>query len=268
MDNLIRYKVFYEAKYEYEDVVTSNDNTLRITPYNGDNQKVIFEKVYSEPRGYLFSFKDIFGNTVYRIKVIEPHYSLTLGSESEVEINIQELENCSIPCKIYDPVFLNSSRLIDVDYFRGIAKEILKSSKDLDDLVKHTVSFVKNKIKYKEGITNVNTSAKESFEIGYGVCQDLAQITIGILRAAGIPARYVMGVVNDNPKTTHAWVEFKSKSGWIPIDPTRNRFYDIKYVKFAIGRDYYDTPPVIGTFVSSGKGWLKQINIKVEKVDY
>ncbi|ARM75198.1 transglutaminase family protein [Acidianus manzaensis] len=264
MENL-RYRVFYEAKYEYEDVVTSNDNTLRITPYNGENQKVITEKVYSEPKGYSFSFKDIFGNTVYRIKVIEPHYSLTLASESEVEINIQEMENCQLPCKIYDPVFLNSSRLIDVDYFKESAKEIIKSAKNLDELVRQIVSFVKDRVKYKEGLTTVNTSAKESFELGYGVCQDLAQITIGLLRASGIPARYVMGVVNDNPKTTHAWVEFKTHSGWIPVDPTRNRFYKIGYIKFAIGRDYYDTPPVTGSFVSSGRGWLKKLNIKVEK---
>lgn len=172
-----------------------------------------------------------------------------------------------LPCQIEDGIFLNSSRLIDVEYFKPIAKELLKSSKSLDDLIKNTVEFVRNRLKYKEGITNVDTSAKESFEIGMGVCQDFAQVTIGILRASGIPARYVMGLVNDNPISTHAWVEFKSPSGWIPVDPTTRKFYNIPYVKFAIGRDYYDTPPILGTFVSKGKGWLKKLTVMVRRID-
>ena len=266
MDSL-KFHVFYEAKYEYEDVVTSNDNTLKIVPYDGDNQAVIEEKVDTEPKGYKTRYKDMFGNTVYRIKVIEPHYSLIIRSESSVNVKVKEFEDCVLPCKVEDGIFLNSSRLIDVDYFKPIAKELLKSSKTLDDLIKNTVEFVRGRMKYKEGVTNVDTTAKESFELGMGVCQDFAQITIGVLRAVGIPARYVMGLVNDNPVSTHAWVEFKSPSGWIPVDPTRKRFYNLAYVKFAIGRDYYDTSPVLGTFVSRGRGWLKKLTVAVRKID-
>ncbi|BDC18696.1 transglutaminase family protein [Acidianus sp. HS-5] len=266
MDSL-KFRVVYEAKYEYEDVVTSNDNTLKIVPYDGDNQEVIKEIVDTEPKGYKTSYKDMFGNTVYRLKVIEPHYSLLIRSNSSVNVKVKEFEDYILPCHVKDGVFLNSSRLIDVEYFRPIAKELLKSSKTLDDLVKNTVEIVRGRLKYKEGSTNVDTTARESFELGMGVCQDFAQITIGILRASGIPSRYVMGLVNDNPVSTHAWVEFKSPSGWIPVDPTRKRFYSLAYVKFAIGRDYYDTSPVLGTFVSRGRGWLKKLTVMVRKID-
>jgi len=44
MDSL-KFHVLYEAKYEYEDVVTSNDNTLKIVPYDGDNQELLEENV-------------------------------------------------------------------------------------------------------------------------------------------------------------------------------------------------------------------------------
>ena len=263
----MKYWVFYEARYEYEDVVISNDNTLKIVPYDGDNQEVLEEKVETEPKGYVTRYKDFLGNTVYRIKVIDPHYSLVIRSESLVNVKEKEMEDCKLPCNLEDSIFLNSSKLIDIEYFKPIAMELLKSSSTLDELVKNTVNFVRNRMKYKEGVTNVDTTAKESFELGAGVCQDFTQITIGILRASGIPARYVMGLVNDNPRTTHAWVEFKSPSGWIPVDPTRNRFYNITYIKFAIGRDYYDTPPIIGTYVSRGKGGLKKLTVMVKRVD-
>jgi transglutaminase-like putative cysteine protease len=262
----VKYEVFYQSKYEYEDVVLLNDNTLKIVPYDGDNQHVIEERVETEPKGYIVKFKDNFGNTVYRIKILDPHNTMVITSRSIVEVYSKNFENCEIPCS-EDPVFTRSSTLIDVDYFRNIALELLKSHKTLDDLVRSTIDLVRSRVKYKESVTNVYTKAHESFSLGYGVCQDFTQITIGILRAAGIPARYVMGLVNDNPKTTHAWVEIKSKDGWIPIDPTRNKLYDLPYVKFAIGRDYNDASPIIGTFISKGKGWLKKFIVEVKKID-
>lgn len=79
-----------------------------------------------------------------------------------------------------------------------------------------------------------------------------------------MPARYVMGLVDKNPKVTHAWVEFLSPAGWVPIDPTRGILYDIGYVKFAVGRDYNDTPPIKGSFISSGKGRLSRLEVKVD----
>ena len=52
---------------------------------------------------------------------------------------------------------------------------------------------------------------------GKGVCQDIAHITIGALRAVGIPARYVSGYLHPVPDPeigepaigeSHAWVEW------------------------------------------------------------
>ncbi|AOL16635.1 transglutaminase [Sulfolobus sp. A20] len=262
----LKYKVFYQAEYEYEDVVILNDNTLRIVPYDGDNQRVIEEILETEPKGYIIRFKDNFGNIVYREKILDPHNKMIIRSKSMVEVYPKVFKDCRIPCS-EDLVFTSSSSLIDVDYFKNIASELLKSNTTLDEFLRATVNLVKDRVKYKTGLTDVSTKAHESFELGYGVCQDFAQITIGILRAAGIPARYVMGLVNDTPKTTHAWVEVKSEDGWIPIDPTRNKFYDLQYVKFAIGRDYNDVAPIVGTFISKGRGWLKQIIVEVKQID-
>lgn len=265
--DIINYEVFYEARYEYEDVVTSNDNTLKIVPYDGENQTVLEERVETEPEGYLTKYKDILGNTVYRVKIIKPHYSMTIRSKSKVIVNVMDFTDCELPCNVYEPLYMDSTRLIDVDYFKPIAAKIYNESRTVDELLHKVVSFVKSRITYKEGVTNVDTPAHKSFEMGLGVCQDIAQITIGILRAMRFPARYVMGIVHDNPITTHAWVEVKTPFGWIPIDPTRNKFYnEIKYIKFAIGRDYYDASPIVGTFVSKGRGWLKKLTVGVKKI--
>lgn len=257
------FQVSYEAVYEYEDVVLLNDNVVKIVPYPGGNQKLIWEEVRSEPEGYKVRFMDSFGNVNYRIKVTEPHKSLRLESQALVEVTKVPMIDCQLPCNLNDTKFLDSSDLVDVDFFREMGKEILNSSKTLDQLIRNVVSTVRGRIKYQPGVTYVNTSATQSFQLGKGVCQDFAHVTIGILRAIGVPARYVMGVVDDRPKVTHAWVEVMTPTGWVAVDPTRGRLYDISYIKFAIGRDYNDTPPVNGSFISTGKGRLSTVKVGV-----
>jgi transglutaminase-like putative cysteine protease len=39
------------------------------------------------------------------------------------------------------------------------------------------------------GATGVRTNAQEAWDQGQGVCQDLAHVTVALLRAAGLPAR-------------------------------------------------------------------------------
>lgn len=48
----------YRTHYTYSGIVSLNDNILRVTPYNGGNQKVISEILEMEPRPYPTRFKD------------------------------------------------------------------------------------------------------------------------------------------------------------------------------------------------------------------
>src|SRR5712675_3263803 len=77
-------------------------------------------------------------------------------------------------------------------------------------------------------ITGVRTDAQEAWDKGQGVCQDMAQLTVALMRAAGLPARYVSGYLHPDPKAepgstaigqSHAWVEYWAGE-WTPLDPT------------------------------------------------
>ncbi|BBG23621.1 hypothetical protein IC006_0909 [Sulfuracidifex tepidarius] len=256
--------VTYKAVYEYESVVLLNDNIVKIVPYPSGNQRLIHEEVGTEPEGHKVRFTDSFGNINYRIKVTEQHTSLVISSQSKVEVRRVPMVDCVLPCRIGEERYLFSSDLIDVDFFSEIGTKVRRSSHTLDELIRNVVSLVRERMEYEPGSTYIDTEASKSFKIGKGVCQDFAHVTIGILRASGVPARYVMGLVDKNPKVTHAWVEFLSPAGWVPIDPTRGILYDIGYVKFAVGRDYNDTPPIKGSFISSGKGRLSRLEVKVD----
>ncbi len=105
----------------------------------------------------------------------------------------------------------------------------------------------------------MNTTAADVLVSLRGVCQDQAHLGLAMLRALGIPARYVSGLLTRQPGETHAWIEFLHPHlGWLPAGPTRGVVIHIgtDYLKFGVGRDYSEVPSVSGSFVSRGGGHL------------
>ena len=119
--------------------------------------------------------------------------------------------------------------------------------------------WIHENVRYERGHTSVNTTAADVLETMSGVCQDMTHLGLALLRALGIPARYVSGLLTRQPGETHAWLEFlHPQIGWLPVDPTRGIVIDTgaDYLKFGVGRDYSEVPPVSGSFVSKGTGQL------------
>ena len=117
---------------------------------------------------------------------------------------------------------------------------------------------------YQPGSTDVFTTAAKAFELGQGVCQDYAHITLALLREAGIPARYVCGLLSGEG-ATHAWVEWFDSGVWLALDPTHDRAVEYGCIKIAHGRDSADCPVNRGIFT----GRVQQrnsVSIKVEEL--
>lgn len=89
---------------------------------------------------------------------------------------------------------------------------------------------------YEKNVTDINTDAESAWRAGRGVCQDFAHIYITLLRLAGIPARYVCGLI-DGEGESHAWVESLIDGVWTGFDPTNNCEASGTYIKLSIGRD-------------------------------
>jgi transglutaminase-like putative cysteine protease len=112
--------------------------------------------------------------------------------------------------------------------------------------------------------TLVDTPPREAFLQRRGVCQDLTQIMITGLRAAGLPAAYVSGYIRTIPPegqerligadATHAWVLLwcGPERGWVGVDPTNGIWMASDHVVMAIGRDYAEIAPIDGIVLGSG----------------
>src|SRR5208282_1665064 len=90
-------------------------------------------------------------------------------------------------------------------------------AEDVTAYANRVVAFIRDQFVYEPGMTKVQSTADEILTIGGGVCQDFAHLTLGVLRLAGVPARYVSGylapMANSAPVTraassaSHAWLE-------------------------------------------------------------
>ncbi len=115
-------------------------------------------------------------------------------------------------------------------------------------------TWVHRHVTYMPGSTGVQTSAQEAWDQGQGVCQDIAHLTVALLREVGLPARYVSGYLFPKPDAepgeevtgqSHAWVEYWTGE-WAACDPTNDSGVGQRHVIVAAGRDYADVPPLKG----------------------
>lgn len=111
---------------------------------------------------------------------------------------------------------------------------------------------------YVPASTETTTSAEEAWQLGTGVCQDFAHIFIVLLRLAGIPARYVCGLLVGEG-ASHAWVEIFYRGKWIGLDPTNNCLVSDRHIKFGNGRDASEC--------AINRGIIRGGGTQIQKVD-
>ncbi len=118
------------------------------------------------------------------------------------------------------------------------------------------VDWVRDRLRYEIGATDVTTPADSALSRGKGVCQDFAHLALGLLRSLGIPGRYVSGYLH--PKEDgeigetvegqgHAWIEWWC-GAWTAWDPTHGQPVGHRHVLVGRGRDYADVPPLKGIY--------------------
>jgi hypothetical protein len=134
--------------------------------------------------------------------------------------------------------------------------ELLAGAATQAEAVDRIMDFVKTKIPYQASKTPDGSTAVSSLYIDTGTCKNRAYLALGLLRSAGIPSRYVTGMLYDNTLvydlkgggksyTTwgnglHAWVEvyYPEENVWVPYDPFMDKgFIDTRHVKSGVSAD-------------------------------
>ncbi|MDQ1441031.1 MAG: hypothetical protein QOG97_1259 [Acidimicrobiaceae bacterium] len=276
------------TRYEYTGTVTTSYNEARMTPLSVPGQTTIDARLDIRPSVRAFRYWDYWGTMVHAFDVHQPHDELTVTATAVVETSsaapcteIASWETLAAEeqrdrwCEMLNPSFY-----VPVDLALMEQAAILRSagsvpSADPLDTAVAASEFVHDHMVYRKGSTTVATSGPEAFAAGNGVCQDFAHVLLGILRAMGIPCRYVSGYLYPYPDDegglgqvhagqSHAWVE-AWVGDWVALDPTQGGFVGPQHVMVARGRDYADVTPLKGIFVGSPVERLK-VNVELTRI--
>ena len=140
-------------------------------------------------------------------------------------------ESPAFPSQLDDPdqaEWLKPSAYIESDHPSIVAKsaELAAGGKTRWDVVQRIGTWVYKEIVYTIADT---PSARLALEKKKGDCGPHSTLMVAMLRAAGIPARLVGGLVYTptfgGSFGQHAWVEvYMGDAGWVAIDPTTGEF--------------------------------------------
>ncbi len=178
----------------------------------GDTSKVAELVLQTENKGDLGLFdgprqtvvKQADGTTV--IKLGKIHGKATKATEAEIKENLEETDKFP---------FTHPK-------IQELAKEAVGDAGTPEEKVKRIVRYVKRFIipSLSVAVPNIH----HLMEKKKGDCKSYALLTVNLMRAAGIPAREISGLVymGDEVKAFggHAWNEVVLNGEWVPLDAT------------------------------------------------
>jgi transglutaminase-like putative cysteine protease len=298
---MMRYAIRHETRFTYGAPVQFARCNLRLRPIDWPGQHVESFLLDVEPGGAVAPARRTNGLVNMDRLVVESAVSeLAITACAEVVVDrlipvpratdpdiasVMRMARESVDASATGPAnFLYPSPMIplDADIADWCAASldpvlpVMQAGIDLARRIQHEFCFDPH-------ATITGTPPRDAFLLRAGVCQDFAQIMIGGLRAAGLPAAYASGYLRTLPPpgevrlvgadAMHAWVLLwcgpegqDGGRGWIGLDPTNGIFMAEDHIIVAIGRDYSDIAPVDGIFTGYGAQDV-QVSVDVEPVD-
>ncbi|ETK31375.1 transglutaminase family protein [Microbispora sp. ATCC PTA-5024] len=274
-----RVKIVHVTRFDYDGSAAASFNEVRMSPLDDRFQTTLDRRLLVRPATPVWSYTDHWGTLVSVFDVPKPHGSLTIEAVSRVET--------SPPPPLAPPLGWDELRTVDGPVaemrrhtpYTTISEELARGAReraagrDPHEAAEAIAWGVNEEVAYVPGSTGVSTSAQEAWEHGKGVCQDMAHLTVALLRAAGIPARYVSGYLHPQRDAavgepvvgqSHAWVEYWTGE-WNPLDPTNRTRAGEAYVVVGRGRDYADVPPIKGVYQGPPTGH-QEVSVEVTRL--
>ncbi len=279
------YAVRHFTRYRYSRPVWQSYMEVRMHPRSENAQRCFTFQLSVSPRARIFSVTDHIGNIVHHFDIPEQHNQLTIIADALVDIDAPQ----DLPSSLGSNSWSELDQLIEHEdywdmlmpsYFarsspelEAFARELgvdkrhedpLVLLRNLNEKLYETFSYVKQS-------TSVDSPIEDALRSRQGVCQDFAHIMISLLRNLHIPCRYVSGYLHHDSLhedrsaegATHAWVEALLPGlGWVGFDPTNCLIAGERHIRTAIGRDYADVPPTLGTMKGRADTEL-QVRVRV-----
>lgn len=272
-------KVRHTTAYTYTEPLRYSVQNLHLWPSSGASQTVIDWRIQVPAR--LHAQPDGLGNRVHSFTLqARPEQNLrALSIIAEGVVQTHDVAVFEESALLPHPVFYRRSTAHAEPHPRmaawareqvsAFAPDRCEISPDEILLLVHAVA---DKVQYRPGRTDVETTALEAFDWGLGVCQDQAHVMVAVCRSLGLPARYVSGyffAANEPELASHAWADVcidVDRRRWVSVDVTHRCLTDERHIRLAAGNDYTVCPPVKGVRQGGGQERLA-VQVSIAPVD-
>jgi transglutaminase-like putative cysteine protease len=268
-----RMRITHKTWFHYDGHADTSFNEARMSPRTESHQSVLDARVDIQPSAWLYKYEDYWGSVVTAFDLQEPHGSLVVTATALVEtLPAAEVSADGPSWAEFDPgdrwyeLMLPTPRTALDEELTAVALRLRDEHPGPQAAALAVCELVRSEVEYLPGTTGVQTDAVHAWRQRSGVCQDISHLVVGLLRAMGVPARYVSGYMH--PKLdaeigeevagqSHAWVEWWSGTAWTGFDPTNGVPIQPRHVAVGRGREYGDVPPLKGVYsgpASTGQG--------------
>jgi transglutaminase-like putative cysteine protease len=277
-----RLEIQHVTRVRYQGPARASYNEARMTPLTLPGQNALTTRISTEVPAAIWAYTDYWGTLVSSFDILAAHRDLVIRAMACVET--------AAPAAPARPlawpeltVRAGGGRLLEylaatdrtrVNTTLAAAARRRVAGADPLEAAAEIASWVSGQVAYVPGATKVQTSAQEAWDQRQGVCQDMAHLTVALLREVGLPARYVSGYLYPQPEASpgdsvagqsHAWVEYWT-GAWAACDPTNGAAVGERHVVVARGRDYADVPPFKGIY-QGAPGSAMDVTVELTRVD-
>ena len=253
--------IHHKTELTYAEPITESVMELRMMPRSDSRQTLRSFELAVGPEAPVFQHLDWQGNRAHHFSIVDVHDKVVILAASTVETHIDKLRLDEIADTL--PLAGLGHRYEDLLLFHGPVQRDVRLSRFAESLglfaerrasmvMAQVTARLRELITYKKGVTSSSTTVSDVLDLGQGVCQDYAHVSLSLLRMLGVPSRYVSGYLfrpSSAELETHAWVEcFLPSVGWLGIDPTHGELAGQSHVAVAVGRSYADVPPNRGVY--------------------
>jgi transglutaminase-like putative cysteine protease len=239
-----------------------------LRPRSGWQQWIGREEYLLTPCVSVVEFTDSFGNLCQRLVAPAGHFAIRTSFDVQTAeasdiapgahfVEVPDLPEETLP-------FLLPSRFCESDRCTQLAASIVAGHLAGYDQCSAIADYVRQTIEYTPGAGQLIVSACEVNQRSQAVCRDMAHLGIACCRALSIPARMVVGYLeNLQPMDMHAWFEAYVGGRWYTFDPTQSDMQGARVI-VAYGRDAADVAiyTQFGDLIE-----LLQMTVTMERID-
>jgi transglutaminase-like putative cysteine protease len=215
-----------------------------LRPRSGWAQWVMREEFHIHPQVPVIEFTDVYGNLCQRVVMptgnfrLMVSYRVQVADEVDADADAPLMKVQDLPTDVHH--FLLPSRYCQSDCLGALAHSITDTFSGTYQKIAQIQYWIHQNVAYCSGSSDSSTSAIDTANHRQGVCRDFAHLGISLCRALDVPARMVVGFLNElQPMDLHAWYEAFIDGRWYVFDPTQPATTGNRIV-IAYGRDAAD----------------------------